>query len=400
MLQSLSESELGPKMAEFCKEGKKIEQADSFDFSKFFRSLTQQELENEVSVRGFPMHFQQQIADTFAADRAASRADASAAAGSTVAAERGDHSATVAAASARNPGANGNGAVASLLGKLKEQCVAETAGAQWPAQWRNLPDMPAQRSGFQACLLHDGRVMIAGGDDRHAAGADTSLNQVACLRPAPLATLGGALVEAPRQQLASGTVSASSAPGSYFGVARTAEGGASAPTNLWEDLRPMLIPRSEFAMGVLPDGRVIVAGGCDGNNQPAMNSAECYDPRMQRWHSIPQMRGKRVACAGVVDCDGCFVVCGGEDDGDGQSPLATVEAYDPKKNVWSARPSMRYPRADHAIVAVGRDLLVIGSGRPAQATQDQNPLVVVATTAADWVAPAELYDGCDREQLP
>ena len=34
----------------------------------------------------------------------------------------------------------------------------------------------------------------------------------------------------------------------------------------------------------------------------------------------------------------------------------------------------------------------MGSGRPAQAAPEQNPLVVAACTTADWVAPAEMYD--------
>jgi hypothetical protein len=74
-----------------------------------------------------------------------------------------------------------------------------------------------------------------------------------------------------------------------------------------------------------------------------------------------------------------------------------VEAYDPKTNTWSARPSMQYPRADHSIVAVGIDLLVIGSGRPAQAAPEQNPLVVASATAADWIAPAEMYDSTKKK---
>ena len=34
----------------------------------------------------------------------------------------------------------------------------------------------------------------------------------------------------------------------------------------------------------------------------------------------------------------------------------------------------------------------MGSGRPAQAAPEQNPLVVAACTTADWVAPAEIFD--------
>ena len=92
-----------------------------------------------------------------------------------------------------------------------------------------------------------------------------------------------------------------------------------------------------------------------------------------------------------------IIVTGGENDMAGQMPLVCVEAYDPKTNKWSTRPSMQYPRADHSIVAVGIDLLVIGSGRPAQAAPEQNPLVVTMATTADWVAPAEMYDSVKKK---
>ena len=250
-----------------------------------------------------------------------------------------------------------------LMSKISEHQTAVRNGTMRTSRWVELPHLPKRRSGFQACVLQDGRILVAGGDDRDALGP-TALDDVSLLRPPSL---------------------------------RLAGSNDSILESSWEPTSPMSTPRSEFAMGILHDGRVIVAGGCDGADHLALNSAECYDPETKRWERIMPMRTNRVACAGVVAADGCFVVTGGENAMAGQTPLTSVEAYDPKTNTWSARPPMQYPRADHSIVTVGIDLLVLGSGRPAQAAPDQNPLVVLGSTAADWIAPAEMYDSAKKK---
>lgn len=58
----------------------------------------------------------------------------------------------------------------------------------------------------QACVLQDGRVLVAGGDDRDAQGG-TAIDEVAVLRPPPLRMVG---VPLPDHQSTDNDVSAPS----------------------------------------------------------------------------------------------------------------------------------------------------------------------------------------------
>jgi hypothetical protein len=100
-------------------------------------------------------------------------------------------------------------------------------------------------------------------------------------------------------------------------------------TESWQTGPDMLSSYAQFAMGVLDDGRVVVAGGVT-SGEPGTNfrKAEIYDGL--RWTPLPDMTLQRAFCAGCVCC-GVLVVCGGEDE---KGPTASCEGYDPRQNKW------------------------------------------------------------------
>jgi hypothetical protein len=58
---------------------------------------------------------------------------------------------------------------------------------------------------------------------------------------------------------------------------------------VWREAAPLSVARSEFSATLLPDGRVLVAGGWSERGQDAEASAEVFDPRTQSWQSFPAM---------------------------------------------------------------------------------------------------------------
>lgn len=123
-------------------------------------------------------------------------------------------------------------------------------------------------------------------------------------------------------------------------------------TSSWTTLPPMATARRNAAVGLLPDGRVIVAGGCTPNQglrtqqlaqpqaggagagaggggaaaqgqqggadqlsvpQPiALRSVEIFDPKKNRWSTSHLTLNKpRAFCKGLVLPDGSFGVVGG-----------------------------------------------------------------------------------------
>ena len=121
--------------------------------------------------------------------------------------------------------------------------------------------------------------------------------------------------------------------------------GCPAAPSVWEDRAPMHTARSDFACGVLPDGRVIVAGGL-GNAPPdrpahhqiMLQSAEIYDPVADRWSCLPRMRYPRSGCRGCVDKLGRFIVSGGRgvQEGPLTVPLDSIECFVPVRELDQA----------------------------------------------------------------
>merc|ERR1711969_521081 len=101
---------------------------------------------------------------------------------------------------------------------------------------------------------------------------------------------------------------AAAPPGELTGAVLMLAVGATS----WVERRPLLTARSDFAAGLLPDGRVIVAGGTGaapaGTDRPqhpgrsapsdrALRSTEIYDPRTDAWAEAAPLAEARTACA-------------------------------------------------------------------------------------------------------
>eukprot|EP01046_Picozoa_sp_COSAG06_P020528 COSAG06_NODE_1504_length_9251_cov_2.694821_6_plen_599_part_00 len=84
----------------------------------------------------------------------------------------------------------------------------------------------------------------------------------------------------------------------------------------WVELAPMRRSRVHFAAGVLPCGRVIVAGGVipdvkQSKQGEAINRAEIYDPSSNTWEEIATLPAHcRAATGGWLTPDGRFAVYG------------------------------------------------------------------------------------------
>jgi N-acetylneuraminic acid mutarotase len=123
----------------------------------------------------------------------------------------------------------------------------------------------------------------------------------------------------------------------------------------------MAAPRSDHTATLLPDGKVLVAGGVTGDylsGTERVATAEVYDPASGTWSATGSMAKPRVGHTATLLPDGKVLVVGG---GDGSSVLATAEVYDPASGTWSATGSMGTPRgAHHAALLLNGQVLVVG----------------------------------------
>jgi hypothetical protein len=171
--------------------------------------------------------------------------------------------------------------------------------------------MSVDRAAHQATLLHDGRVLVTGG----CAGNHCE------------------------QILASAEL--------YDPSSRTFRRVASMGT-----------ARASHAAALLPDGRVLVAGGWTSNGPTA--SAEVYDPATGRWTALPDMTEPRVSLIAVPLQDGRVLMMGG---GEGRLPdQGTSEVFDPATDSFTLVVSMHTNHYLATRMADGRVLLTGGQG--------------------------------------
>jgi len=136
--------------------------------------------------------------------------------------------------------------------------------------------------------------------------------------------------------------------------------------NRWSVTAPMGFSRRNQTATLLPDGRVLVAGG-EADNLGIFNATEIYDPANDRWISAAPMAIARTGHVATQMANGDVFVAGGL----GEEPsrltisLTSAEIFDPRTNVWVTVPSMAEFRV--AVTATllrnGMVLVVGASGR-------------------------------------
>ena len=191
----------------------------------------------------------------------------------------------------------------------------------------------AQARGYlwTALTLPDGRVLIAGGEvpDAPAGATESSSNR----------QLGSVELYDP-------------ASGAYL------PGGS------------LLVPRSANTLSMLPDGRVLVAGGWTADGPTAR--AEIYDPATGTSTATGSMTTARAYHAAVTLADGRIVVVGGSGSGSGDPTVGTVEIFDPASDTFRVAGRLVSERSNVSAVGLDDGRVLVAGGT----NQDGSPQTV------------------------
>jgi N-acetylneuraminic acid mutarotase len=124
----------------------------------------------------------------------------------------------------------------------------------------------------------------------------------------------------------------------------------------------MATPRDNHTATLLPDGRVLVAGGLN-RFGPGLASAEIYDPRTATWSTVARMRTGRYHHTATLLKDGRVLVVGGGRTVHGERVfLSSAEIYDPVRNTWRSAGRFPIKRANHTATLLGDGRVLVAGG--------------------------------------
>lgn len=144
-------------------------------------------------------------------------------------------------------------------------------------------------------------------------------------------------------------------------------------TGAWVPTNSMTVPRSGHTAIVMPNGKVLVAGGRDLTS--ALATAEVFDPTTETWSSVGPMANARSGHDVIEAWNWAPLVAGGA--AGGASTLASSEVFDLHTGTWRTVGALNIGRASHKLAELpGKQILAV-SGR---------------NQALGWTPTVEIYD--------
>jgi Kelch motif/Galactose oxidase, central domain len=247
--------------------------------------------------------------------------------------------------------------------------------------------MTVPRDGHTATLLTDGRVLIVGGDDGSNAFATAEIYDPKTLMFSSTGPMTTPRTGAAATRLADGRVLVVGGAGPRTSSPVQASAEVYNPkTGTFSATGSMITARDSQTITLLPDGRVLVAGGSDSNGQ-GLTSAEVYDPKTGTFSATGSMTAARFNQTATLLSDGRVMVAGGFVNGGLMTggytntvvaSLASAELYDPKTGAFTVTGSMSTPRAAHTATLLPDGRVLVAGG--------------FANTAGQTLASTDLYD--------
>lgn len=231
--------------------------------------------------------------------------------------------------------------------------------------WTATSAFPYSTTKQTATLLPNGKVLIAGGENSNNSGAYS--NAFLFDPSTETWTQTGSMHEERRRH------TATLLPNGKVLVA--AGWGNSIPRNIlpisselydpatetWTLTGSLNFPRRFHTATLLPNGKVLVAGG-EGTNGVGISSAELYDPISATWTVTGQMSTSRLFHSACLLPNGKVLISGGGyHQGTSTPPHTSAEIYDPITEKWTPAAPMTKSRWQHNSNTLMNGQVLVGS---------------------------------------
>ena len=156
----------------------------------------------------------------------------------------------------------------------------------------------------------------------------------------------------------------------------------------------MIVPRYNHTGTLLPDGRVLVAGGFTqmGADFPTTATCEIYDPASNSWTATGTMHEARENHAAILLADGRVLVAGGV--GDAGFPLKSSEVYNPATGKWLQAGPMLITRESPKLALLPDGQVLVAGGPPQKDRYCEvfNPAIGKWTDTGDLIVGRPSYE--------
>jgi uncharacterized delta-60 repeat protein len=178
-------------------------------------------------------------------------------------------------------------------------------------------------------------------------------------------------------------------------------------TDGWTATSDLSIARSHHTAILLPNGRVLVAGGSNEPRGTATASTELFDPATETWTPVGDLNAARVLYTATLLPDGRVLATGGLSALAiaGGVPIASTEVFDPATGTWTPIGDLNIPHALHSatLLVDGRVLVAGGGGSPLDPLPQTAEAELLSSPTGRWTVTGELKtrrDGHTTTLLP
>ena len=234
------------------------------------------------------------------------------------------------------------------------------------ASWTQTGSMHSARASHTATVLPNGYVLVAGGTSNNGALASSELYNPGSGTWSYTGNMNVGRASAQAVLLGNGTVLVMGGCVNNDCLSSTTKSAEiyNPANGTWTLTGSMGKGRAEFVAALLPNGKVLVAGGCTAYNANGCTSvtvaAEIYNPATGFFSSAGSMRAARMAMSGTLLPNGKVLIAGGQTAA--SDALSSAELYDPVAKSFSLSGRMITPRSDHTATLLSNGLVLIAAG--------------------------------------
>ena len=257
------------------------------------------------------------------------------------------------------------------------------------ATWTATGNLINPREGHAATLLPNGKVLVEGGQYTSVT-ASAELFDPGTGTWAPTNPLGTVREFHQATLLANGKVLVTGGYNTSSGPLASAELYDPA-SGTWVVTGSLSVTRDFHTATLLPNGKVLVAAGSGGNNNSLKyTSAELYDPASGTWTATGSLSTGRGMHTATLLPNGKVLIAGGHpNDNSPSSATASAELYDPASGTWAVTGSLTDAREYHtATLLPNGKVLVAGGNNDTTGTLASTELYDPAT--GKWTAAGTL----------